>query len=116
MDKEYYNSDTTHCWTMKDWEAKMDKIHQLFSRTPHYNSISKQHELDFRDRSRSGLRIQSSVKNFQLVLENNGKQTILQLGRVGKAKSVMDYRYPLTDFQAFCICLASIDSKLCCAL
>ncbi|GFY84678.1 hypothetical protein Acr_03g0014520 [Actinidia rufa] len=76
---------TTHCWTMKDWEAKMDKIHQLFSRTPHYNS-------------------------------NNGKQTILQLGRVGKAKSVMDYRYPLTGFQAFCICLASIDSKLCCAL
>ncbi|GFZ11889.1 tubby like protein 8 [Actinidia rufa] len=78
--------------------------------------ISKQYELDFRDRTRSGLRIQSSVKNFQLVLEKNGRQTILQLGRVGKAKYVMDYRYPLTGFQAFCICLASIDTKLCCAL
>nr|XP_004305468.2 PREDICTED: tubby-like protein 8 [Fragaria vesca subsp. vesca] len=99
-----------------DWEAKMDKIHQLYSRVPAYNKISKQYELDFRDRGRAGLRIQSSVKNFQLTLEENGKQTILQLGRVGKSKYVMDYRYPLTGYQAFCICLASIDSKLCCSV
>ncbi|PRQ50351.1 putative transcription factor TUBBY family [Rosa chinensis] len=99
-----------------DWEGKMDKIHQLYSRVPLYNKISKQYELDFRDRGRAGLRIQSSVKNFQLTLEENGKQTILQLGRVGKSKYVMDYRYPLTGYQAFCICLASIDSKLCCSV
>ncbi|KAL7191553.1 hypothetical protein ACSBR2_023601 [Camellia fascicularis] len=100
----------------KNWEGKMDKVHQLFSRIPHYNNISKQYELDFRDRTRAGLRVQSSVKNFQLILEKNGRQTILQLGRVGKSKYVMDYRYPLTAYQAFCISLASIDSKLCCAL
>ncbi|GMP34429.1 hypothetical protein CsSME_00007300 [Camellia sinensis var. sinensis] len=99
----------------KDWEGKMDKVHQLFSRIPHYNNISKQYELDFRDRTRAGLRVQSSVKNFQLILEKNGRQTILQLGRVGKSKYVMDYRYPLTAYQAFCISLASINSKLCCA-
>ncbi|CAL5327549.1 unnamed protein product [Camellia sinensis] len=75
----------------KDWEGKMDKVHQLFSRIPHYNNISKQYELDFRDRTRAGLRVQSSVKNFQLILEKNGRQTILQLGRVGKSKYVMDY-------------------------
>ncbi|XP_062156639.1 tubby-like protein 8 [Alnus glutinosa] len=100
----------------KDWEEKVDRVHQLFSRVPHYNKILKQYELDYRDRGRAGLRIQSSVKNFQLTLEENGKQTVLQLGRVGKSKYVMDYRYPLTGFQAFCICLASIDSKLCCFL
>ncbi|KAK1575088.1 hypothetical protein Q3G72_002480 [Acer saccharum] len=99
----------------KDWEGKMDKVHKLCSRIPHYSNISKQYELDFRDRGRAGLRIQSSVKNFQLTLEN-GKQTILQLGRVGKSKYVMDFRYPLTGYQAFCICLASIDSKLCCTI
>ncbi|XP_059642617.1 tubby-like protein 8 [Cornus florida] len=99
----------------KDWEEKKEKVHQLFSRVPQYNNISKQYELDFRDRGRAGLRIQSSVKNFQLTLEN-GRQTILQLGRVGKSKYVMDYRYPLTGYQAFCICLASIDSKLCCTM
>lgn len=97
-----------------DWEEHMDKVNQLFSKIPHYNKVSRQYELDFRDRGRSG--VQSSVKNFQLTIEKNGKQTILQLGRVGKAKYVMDYRYPLTGYQAFCICLASIDSKLCCTL
>ncbi|KAE7997192.1 hypothetical protein FH972_001847 [Carpinus fangiana] len=98
----------------KDWEEKVDRVHQLFSRVPHFNKILKQYELDYRDRGRAGLRIQSSVKNFQLTLEEDGKQTVLQLGRVGKSKYVMDYRYPLTGFQAFCICLAAIDSKLCC--
>ncbi|GMN48046.1 hypothetical protein TIFTF001_017226 [Ficus carica] len=98
-----------------DWEAKREKVHQLFSRVPQYNKLSRQYELDFRDKGRANLRIQSSVKNFQLTLEENGKQTILQLGRVGKSKYVMDYRYPLTGYQAFCICLASIDSKLCCS-
>lgn len=100
----------------RDWEGKMDKVHKLCSRTPRYNNMSKQYELDFRDRGRAGLGIQSSVKNFQLTLEENGKQTILQLGRVGKSKFVMDFRYPLTGYQAFCICLASIDSKLCCSM
>ncbi|EOY26154.1 hypothetical protein QUC31_011952 [Theobroma cacao] len=100
----------------KDWEGKMDKIHKLFSRIPRYNNMLKKYELDFRDRGRAGLRIQSSVKNFQLTFEENGRQTILQLGRVDRYKYVMDFRYPLTGYQAFCICLASIDSKLCCAM
>ncbi|CAN4088611.1 unnamed protein product [Withania somnifera] len=99
-----------------DWEEHMDKVNQLFSKIPYYNKVSRQYELDFRDREREGLRIQRSVKNFQLTMEKNGRQSILQLGRVGKAKYVMDYRYPLTGYQAFCICLASIDSKLCCTL
>ncbi|XP_071725350.1 tubby-like protein 4 [Rutidosis leptorrhynchoides] len=32
-----------------DWEGKMDKIYKLSSRTPSYNNLSKQYELDFRD-------------------------------------------------------------------
>ncbi|XP_004135888.1 tubby-like protein 8 isoform X2 [Cucumis sativus] len=102
----------------REWEEEKAKVHQLVSKVPQYNKISKQYELDFRDRGRavSGLVIQTSVKNFQLTLEENGKQTILQLGRIGKSKYVMDYRYPLTGYQAFCICLASIDSKLCCSV
>ncbi|GMI81972.1 tubby like protein 8 [Hibiscus trionum] len=101
----------------KDREGKMDKVHKLFSRIPRYNKILNQYELDFRERGRAaGLRIQSSVKNFQLTLEENGRQTILQLGRVDRYKYVMDFRYPFTGYQAFCICLASIDSKLCCTM
>ncbi|XP_027344217.1 tubby-like protein 8 [Abrus precatorius] len=96
-----------------NWEGKLDKVHQLFSRVPLYNRISKQYELNFRDKGKAGLKIQRSVKNFQLTLEENGRQTILQLGRVAKSKFIMDFRYPLTGYQAFCICLASIDAKLC---
>ncbi|XP_050221114.1 tubby-like protein 8 [Mercurialis annua] len=100
----------------KDWDRKMDKVHKLLSRTPTYNNTSKQYELDYRDKGRAGLRVQRSAKNFQLTSEENGKQTILQLGRVAKSKFVMDFRYPLTGYQAFCICLASIDTKLCCTV
>ncbi|XP_043694792.1 tubby-like protein 8 [Telopea speciosissima] len=100
----------------KDWEGKINKVHQLFSRVPHYNNISRRYELDFRERGRAGVRIQSSVKNFQLTMEENGRQSILQLARVDKSKYIMDYRYPLTGYQAFCICLASMDSKLCCTV
>ncbi|XP_047332463.1 tubby-like protein 8 [Impatiens glandulifera] len=102
----------------KDWEVKLDKVHQLYSRVPVYNRISKQYELDYREKgskTTGGMKIQRSVKNFQLTMEKNGKQTILQLGRVGKSEYVMDFRYPLTGYQAFCMCLTSIDSKLCCA-
>ncbi|CAL9215191.1 unnamed protein product [Arabidopsis halleri] len=99
-----------------DWLENKEKVQKLCSRIPHYNKITKQHELDFRDRGRTGLRIQSSVKNFQLTLTENPRQTILQMGRVDKARYVIDFRYPFSGYQAFCICLASIDSKLCCTI
>ncbi|XP_051147899.1 tubby-like protein 8 [Andrographis paniculata] len=104
-----------------EWENNKDRVHQLFSKIPSYNKYSKQYELDYRDRGRgggggAGYQILSSMKNFQLTLERNGKQTILQLGRVGKSQYLMDYRYPMSGYQAFCICLASIDSKLCCSV
>ncbi|XP_057538631.1 tubby-like protein 8 [Amaranthus tricolor] len=100
------------------WEGKMDKdqVHLFESKVPHYNKVSKQYELDFREKVRAGLRIQSSVKNFQLTMEGNEGQIVLQLGRLGKSKFVMDYRHPMTGYQAFCISLAAIDPKLCCTV
>ncbi|KAK3152301.1 hypothetical protein QOZ80_2BG0157020 [Eleusine coracana subsp. coracana] len=101
----------------KDWQEKKSRADQLCSRAPFYNHITKRYELDFRERAgRMGYKVQTSVKNFQMTLEENGRQTVLQLGRVGKSKYIVDFRYPLTGYQAFCICLASIDSKLCCTL
>ncbi|KAL6629071.1 hypothetical protein ACP70R_028836 [Stipagrostis hirtigluma subsp. patula] len=101
----------------KDWQEKKSRADKLCSRAPFYNNMTKRYELDFRERAgRMGYKVQTSVKNFQMTLEENGRQTVLQLGRVGKSKYIMDFRYPLTGYQAFCICLASIDSKLCCTL
>lgn len=63
----------------------------------------------------------ASVKNFQLVASpENGpagpqhEKIILQFGKVGKDLFTMDYRYPLSAFQAFAICLSSFDTKIAC--
>ncbi|KAL4588494.1 hypothetical protein LXL04_001385 [Taraxacum kok-saghyz] len=67
----------------------------------------------------------ASVKNFQLIAAQpppsssqagppEHEKVILQFGKVGKDMFTMDYRYPLSAFQAFAICLSSFDTKLAC--
>ena len=57
---------------------------------------------------------EKSVKNFKLVRNNDdGKKTVLQFGRVmDRNVFVMDFAWPLSAFQAFAICLSSIDPKI----
>eukprot|EP00475_Leptophrys_vorax_P009647 TRINITY_DN16387_c0_g2_i2.p1 TRINITY_DN16387_c0_g2~~TRINITY_DN16387_c0_g2_i2.p1 ORF type:complete len:371 (+),score=-31.82 TRINITY_DN16387_c0_g2_i2:166-1113(+) len=63
----------------------------------------------------------ASVKNFQLIEGNGGggvedadRPVLLQFGKIGKDVFTMDYRYPLSAFQAFAICLSSFDTKVAC--
>ncbi|XWS29284.1 hypothetical protein CRYUN_Cryun24cG0015200 [Craigia yunnanensis] len=65
----------------------------------------------------------ASVKNFQLVAavepshnvsSEEQEKVILQFGKIGKDIFTMDYRYPLSAFQAFAICLSSFDTKPAC--
>ncbi|XP_022860157.1 tubby-like F-box protein 8 [Olea europaea var. sylvestris] len=71
----------------------------------------------------------ASVKNFQLVAatqpvanapptsqpaQSDHDKIILQFGKVNNDMFTMDYRYPLSAFQAFAICLSSFDTKLAC--
>ncbi|GBG72598.1 hypothetical protein CBR_g12171 [Chara braunii] len=65
----------------------------------------------------------ASVKNFQLVAANDTQlacntsdhdKVLLQFGKIGSDQFTMDYRYPLSAFQAFAICLSSFDTKLAC--
>ncbi|KAG6578887.1 Tubby-like F-box protein 8, partial [Cucurbita argyrosperma subsp. sororia] len=82
----------------------------------------------------------ASVKNFQLIAATSAgaevaaaaaaasqappqpaqpthsdhDKIILQFGKVSKDMFTMDYRYPLSAFQAFAICLSSFDTKLAC--
>lgn len=62
----------------------------------------------------------ASVKNVQLVATKSLQdvssradydQVLLQFGKVGKDIYTMDYKYPLSAFQAFAICLSSFDRK-----
>lgn len=65
----------------------------------------------------------ASVKNFQLVAAADSlhqvpaaelDKVILQFGKIGKDIFTMDYRYPLSAFQSFAICLSSFDTKPAC--
>ncbi|XP_062000725.1 tubby-like F-box protein 5 [Rosa rugosa] len=65
----------------------------------------------------------ASVKNFQLaaavdpshnVSAEQQDRVILQFGKIGKDIFTMDYRYPLSCFQAFAICLSTFDTKPAC--
>ncbi|KAK4477726.1 hypothetical protein RD792_016984 [Penstemon davidsonii] len=65
----------------------------------------------------------ASVKNFQLVAAvdpsvnvpaGEQEKVILQFGKIGKDIFTMDYRYPISAFQAFSICLSSFDTKPAC--
>ncbi|KAJ3697581.1 hypothetical protein LUZ61_001286 [Rhynchospora tenuis] len=65
----------------------------------------------------------ASVKNFQLVAapeeggtvnQEQDSKVILQFGKVGKDLFTMDFRYPISAFQAFAICLSSFDTKIAC--
>lgn len=77
----------------------------------------------------------ASVKNFQLIAatptvqpavpppdapstsqstSSDHEKVLMQFGKVGKDIFTMDYRYPLSAFQAFAICLSSFDTKLAC--
>ncbi|RWW38538.1 hypothetical protein BHE74_00056223 [Ensete ventricosum] len=65
----------------------------------------------------------ASVKNFQLVATADSSRpggigddetVLLQFGKVGNDMFTMDYRQPLSAFQAFAICLTSFGTKFAC--
>ncbi|ONK69035.1 uncharacterized protein A4U43_C05F18610 [Asparagus officinalis] len=65
----------------------------------------------------------ASVKNFQLAATIDPSQeggvgdeetVLLQFGKVGDDTFTMDYRQPLSAFQAFAICLTSFGTKFAC--
>ena len=62
----------------------------------------------------------ASVKNFQLVAAvdpshqvppSELERVILQFEKIRKDIFTLDYRYPLSVFQSFAICLNSFDTK-----
>ncbi|WVZ68753.1 hypothetical protein U9M48_017652 [Paspalum notatum var. saurae] len=89
-----------------------------------YNKLPQWHEhlqcwcLNFHGRV-----MVASVKNFQLIAPagaggpwgiQDDDAVILQFGKIEDDVFTMDYRQPLSAFQAFAICLSSFGSKLVC--
>ncbi|TKY49178.1 Tubby F-box protein 7 [Spatholobus suberectus] len=110
--------------TSLDGHKMHDKEHAAAGHTILKNKAPRWHEhlqcwcLNFHGRVTV-----ASVKNFQLVATVDQSQpggkgdeetVLLQFGKVGDDTFTMDYRQPLSAFQAFAICLTSFGTKLAC--
>lgn len=84
-------------------------IDPYINKAPKWNDQIGAYVLNFNKRV-----TQASVKNFQLTSAEDPDTVYLQFGRVDNEIFNIDFRYPMSPFQAFAICLSSFDYKLCC--
>uniref|UniRef100_H9GP51 Tubby-like protein n=1 Tax=Anolis carolinensis TaxID=28377 RepID=H9GP51_ANOCA len=87
----------------------MQNLIKLQNKMPAWNEETQSYVLNFHGRV-----TQASVKNFQIIAEDNPDYIVLQFGRVASNVFTMDYQFPLCALQAFAICLSSFDGKLAC--
>ncbi|KAF4013318.1 hypothetical protein G4228_004772 [Cervus hanglu yarkandensis] len=92
------------------WQNKtLESLIELHNKPPIWNEDSGSYTLNFQGRV-----TQASVKNFQIVHNDDPDYIVLQFGRVAEDAFTLDYRYPLCALQAFAIALSSFDGKLAC--
>ncbi|EGR30002.1 hypothetical protein IMG5_144760 [Ichthyophthirius multifiliis] len=87
---------------------KEQQLH-YFNKPPKWNDSVQAFVLNF-----NGRVDKPSVKNFQLIDENNDENIFLQFGRIGEDAFNLDVQYPFSILQAFGICLSSFDYKIAC--
>ncbi|CAG9467713.1 unnamed protein product [Pedinophyceae sp. YPF-701] len=93
---------------LKDRSRLRDMI-LLKNKSPKWNDALGAYCLNF-----NGRVTHASIKNFQLISDDDPEYVVLQFGKVGRDAFTMDYRWPMSALQAFSICLSSFDSKLAC--
>ncbi|KAF0303023.1 Tubby-related protein 3 [Amphibalanus amphitrite] len=95
---------------LERWRMNMmENLLELHNKSPVWCEESQSYVLNFHGRV-----TQASVKNFQIVHDNDLEYIILQFGRVAEDVFTMDFRYPMCALQAFAIVLSSFDNKLAC--
>ena len=87
-----------------------DDLVVLRSREPMYNESAKAYQLNFGGRVTC-----PSIKNFQLYdVRDPRQETVVQFGKVSEDRFVLDFRYPVSVMQAFCMALSTFDGKMMC--
>ncbi|KAI8899415.1 tubby C-terminal-like domain-containing protein [Globomyces pollinis-pini] len=81
----------------------------LCNKPPQWNEETASFVLNF-----DGRVSMASVKNFQIIHEDDLDYIALQFGRVNDETFTVDIRYPFSLFQAFGIVLTSFDAKIAC--
>ncbi|KAM9277823.1 tubby-related protein 3 [Cariama cristata] len=99
-----------HDSLLSKWQTKnLENLIELHNKAPVWNDDTQSYVLNFHGRV-----TQASVKNFQIVHDNDPDYIVMQFGRVAEDVFTLDYNYPLCALQAFAIGLSSFDSKLAC--
>ncbi|XP_078240035.1 tubby protein homolog isoform X7 [Pogona vitticeps] len=99
-----------HETLLSRWQNKnTESVIELHNKTPVWNDDTQSYVLNFHGRV-----TQASVKNFQIIHDNDPDYIVMQFGRVAEDIFTMDYNYPMCALQAFAIALSSFDSKLAC--
>uniref|UniRef100_A0A8C9SQZ5 Tubby-like protein n=1 Tax=Scleropages formosus TaxID=113540 RepID=A0A8C9SQZ5_SCLFO len=95
---------------LSKWQNRaLDSLIELHNKAPVWNDDTQSYVLNFHGRV-----TQASVKNFQIVHDNDPDYIVMQFGRVAEDIFTLDYNYPMCALQAFAIGLSSFDSKLAC--
>ncbi|CAD8088499.1 unnamed protein product [Paramecium primaurelia] len=86
----------------------LDNVIELINRKPQWIPSYKAYGLNFYGRI-----FTSSVKNF-ILTERGNEIPVMLFGKNDDREFVLDFSYPLTPVQAFCIALSSMDHKFGC--
>lgn len=84
-------------------------MHYFINKPPRWNDQVGAYVLNF-----NGRVTMASVKNFQMVPNDDQENVVLQFGRVAQDMFTMDFAWPLSPLQAFAVTLSSFDSKIAC--
>uniref|UniRef100_A0A671WRE0 TUB like protein 3 n=1 Tax=Sparus aurata TaxID=8175 RepID=A0A671WRE0_SPAAU len=90
----------------------LDNLIELHNKAPVWNDDTQSYVLNFHGRV-----TQASVKNFQIVHDNDPDYIVMQFGRVAEDIFTLDFNYPMCALQAFAIGLSSFDKRrgVCCS-
>ncbi|OMJ69363.1 hypothetical protein SteCoe_32927 [Stentor coeruleus] len=88
---------------LNDETKEMIKFKNL---APKWNERTECYTLNFYGRVS-----RASAKNFQLVMPDDQETIYLMFGKIGTESFHLDYRSPISMYQAFCIALASLARK-----
>ena len=89
-------------------------MQSFINKPPKFDTIKQSYVLNFNSRV-----TEASVKNFQLIQSLKGNdnlvpEIIIQFGKASENLYNLDCKYPFSIFQAFGLCISSIDDKLAC--
>uniref|UniRef100_A0A671T9I4 Tubby-like protein n=1 Tax=Sinocyclocheilus anshuiensis TaxID=1608454 RepID=A0A671T9I4_9TELE len=95
---------------LSKWQNhSLENLIELHNKAPVWNDDTQSYVLNFHGRV-----TQASVKNFQIIHDNDPDYIVMQFGRVAEDIFTLDFNYPMCALQAFAIGLSSFDSKLAC--